>query len=94
MAELSRVVRRPKFDHYVSFELRHEFVLALMATAELVVVIKPVQACRDPENNRILEVAINGKADLIVTGDRDLLTLHSFCEIPIRTTAEYLAQQA
>ena len=38
----------------------------------------------------ILEVAVNGQADLIITGDQDLLTLSVVQEIPIITPASYL----
>jgi predicted nucleic acid-binding protein len=49
-----------------------------------------VRACRDPKDNMILELAVNGGADLIVTGDQDLLSLRRFQEIPILSPAEYL----
>lgn len=39
--------------------------------------------CRDVQDNAVLAVALDGKADLVVTGDNDLLTLRSFENIPI-----------
>ena len=42
---------------------------------------------RDP--NHILECAVAGRADLIVSGDQDLLSLHSFHDIPIRTVRAF-----
>lgn len=50
-----------------------------------------VRACRDPKDDKFLELAVNGRADLIVTGDRDLLDLNPFRDIPIIAPAEYLA---
>jgi uncharacterized protein len=91
LAELTRVLNRPKFDRYVSADLRRAFVSALTAAAELVVILQGVHICRDPKDNLILEVALNGKADFILTGDHDLLTLGHFHGIPIRTPADYLA---
>ena len=52
---------------------------------------------RDPDDNHILECAVAGRADLIVSGDQDLLSLHSFHDIPIRTVrafAESLSPEA
>jgi putative PIN family toxin of toxin-antitoxin system len=43
---------------------------------------------RDPDDDQVLACALAAKADLIVSGDRDLLTLKSFREIPIMTAAE------
>jgi hypothetical protein len=39
---------------------------------------------------QVLEVAVHGRADLILTGDTDLLALHPFRGIAILTPAEYL----
>jgi len=50
-----------------------------------------VRACRDPQDDMVLECAQRAGADLIVTGDKDLLVLGSFEGIRIVTPAEYLA---
>jgi predicted nucleic acid-binding protein len=51
-----------------------------------------IRECRDPKDDKFLEVALNGKADLIITGDADLLTLHPWREIAILSPANYLNQ--
>jgi predicted nucleic acid-binding protein len=51
-----------------------------------------VQICRDPKDDKFPDVAIDGRADLIVTGDTDLLVLHPFEGIGIVTPAAYLAR--
>lgn len=48
-----------------------------------------ISVCRDVEDNKILECAVSGKANFIVTGDRDLLSLSSFRKISIVTPAEF-----
>lgn len=53
--------------------------------------LEQIEECRDPKDNKILEVAVEGKADVIVTGDKDLLVLHPFRGIPIIGPAEFLA---
>ena len=73
MNELADVLARPKFDRYISLEDRQQFLRLLGRLAELVPIVYPVHACRDPRDDKFLEVALNGKAELILTGDADLL---------------------
>ena len=47
--------------------------------------------CRDPDDDKFLELAVSGNADYLVSGDDDLLALHPFREIPILRPAEFLA---
>jgi putative PIN family toxin of toxin-antitoxin system len=65
-------------------------MLKLVATAELVTIIEHVVACRDPTDDKFLELAINGRADRIVTGDPDLLVLNPFRGIPIVRPASFV----
>ena len=68
-----------------------ETVLALiLLRGEPVVPQRRITACRDPKDNVVLEVAVAGEADYIVTGDDDLLVLHPFEGIPIVGPAEFL----
>lgn len=46
--------------------------------------------CRDPKDDFILECAETGGADLIVTGDKDLLSLANYGRIEILTPRQYL----
>ncbi len=50
-----------------------------------------VSVCRDPKDGKLLELAIDGRADLIITGDKDLLVLNPFEGVPIVTPMDYLA---
>jgi predicted nucleic acid-binding protein len=60
----------------------------------LVEIIQNIRACRDPKDDAFLEVAVNGSANLIVSGDRDLLSLHLFRGIDILSPAAYLDRAA
>ena len=51
-----------------------------------------VRECRDPKDDKFLELALDGQADLLVTGDEDLLALHPWRGIPILSPANYLAR--
>ena len=90
IAELDDVLRRPKFDKYVSETQRLEFLAALVREAELIDVVDVVTECRDPKDNKFLELALSGRGSHIVTGDSDLLVLHPFREIAIVTPQSFL----
>lgn len=90
MAELADVLARPKLDRYVSLKDRKQFLREVGRIAKLVPVIQIVQECRDPHDDMFLEVALNGRADVIITGDADLLALHPWREIEILSPGEYL----
>jgi putative PIN family toxin of toxin-antitoxin system len=65
-------------------------VRLLLLRGEVVQPQKRVTACRDPRDDKFLEVAVSGKADVIVSGDEDLLVLHPFDGIPIFSPANFL----
>ena len=90
MNELADVLARPKFDRYITLADRQQFLRLLGRVAELVPIVYRVRECRDPKDDKFLEVALNGKAELILTGDADLLALHPWRRIPILTPARYL----
>ena len=90
--ELADVLSRPKFDRYVTVEERIRFLRLLGHVAEPVPIVHTVRACRDPRDDKFLELAVNGEADVIVTGDADLLALDPFRGLPILTPARFLAR--
>ena len=90
LGEFADVLSRAKFDPYVSLEDRQDFIRVLNRVAQRIIVIAPIKACRDPKDDKFLEVALNGEANLILTGDRDLLTLHPFRGVDILSPREYL----
>jgi len=91
IAELDEVLRRPKFNKYVSEEDRLEFLAAFVQEAERIKVTEVISACRDAEDDKFLELGVSGSATHIVTGDNDLLVLHPFRGIAIVTPQAFLA---
>ena len=85
LSELRRVLGRSKFDRYVTLTERDNFLLALTRECELVEIDEVVRACRDPKDDYVLELAVNGRATTIVTGDDDLLVLDPFRGVEIVT---------
>jgi putative PIN family toxin of toxin-antitoxin system len=59
----------------------------LLAMAERVAITDRIVACRDPTDDKFLELAVSGNADLILSGDKDLLAHHPFRSIPVVTPA-------
>ena len=89
--ELTDVLSRPKFDKYVSIEERAKAISLFEKKGFQIEVFIKVNACRDPKDNKFLELAISGNAPFIITGDKDLLVLNPFRNITIITPAEFVA---
>lgn len=89
--ELRTRLERPKFDKYVSREGRALFLVQLDAVSEWVAITGAKMGCRDLDDDKLLETAIMGEADCLITGDRDLLVMSPFHDIPIVTPADFLA---
>jgi uncharacterized protein len=87
--QLLEVLARPYIAAATIPALR-EGVARMLAAAELVPIVERITACRDPTDDKFLELAVNGHADLIVSGDADLLVLNSFRDIPIVTPAMFV----
>lgn len=90
IVELNDVLGREKFAPYVNEEERARFLQSLLREARLVEVRDKIRACRDPNDDKFLELAVNGEADCIVSGDDDLLALTPFKGILILTPDKFL----
>jgi len=91
LAELRDVFSRPRFNRYLSSELRTAFLTDLLTVVEIVEITESIAACRDPKDNKFLELAVDGQATCILSSDKDLLVLHPFQGIAIVTPADFLA---
>ena len=87
-AQLLEVIARPYLASLIKPETR-DWVTQLMASAELVTITEHIAVCRDPTDDKFLDLAINGRADLILTGDKDPLVLNPFRGIPIVAPATF-----
>lgn len=91
--ELTDVLSRPVIRQ--RYRLRDADVLTVLSLVaeygEAIVPNRRVAACRDPEDDKCLEAALAGNADVIVSGDADLLAMTSFEGIPIVSVAAFLA---
>jgi putative PIN family toxin of toxin-antitoxin system len=92
LEELVDVLNRPRIRHkYGLTEADIRTVVGLLLLrGEAVTPTERITTCRDPKDNKFLEVAVAGEADVLVSGDEDLRVLHPFRGIPIVTSAEFL----
>ena len=90
--ELNEVLRRDKFNKYIREEERLEFLAALIREAILIEITVTITDCRDPKDNKFLELAVSGDAECIISGDNHLLSLQPFRGITILSPGDFSEQ--
>ena len=81
--ELASRLDRPKFDRYRTREQMSRYLDWLADVAEWIKPSVRIDACRDRDDNRFLEVLVAGQGDVLISGDSDLLALQPFEGRPI-----------
>lgn len=90
LKEFLAVIKRPKFS-FVAEEEIDELLARLVRHCEIVEPKKKLNIVkRDPADKRVLECAIEGNAQYIVSGDQHLLNLKQFGETTILTANDFL----
>lgn len=82
-SELIEVLNRPKFKKYFSASAIEELIALLYEKVELIEISNHFNDCRDPKDNFLLDLAVSGHANYLVTGDTDLLILSPFQGVEI-----------
>jgi len=90
LSELEDVLWRKKFDPYISHEERKQFLSSFILHSTPVEINETITECRDSKDNKFLELAVCGKADFIISGDKDLLILNPFRNIQILTPHNFI----
>ena len=88
--EFLEVARRPKFRRFFSASDIEEVLETIDEYADFVEIQTKIEVCRDPKDNFLLSLSIDGNADFLLTGDKDLLDLTKFGETKIITISDYL----
>jgi putative PIN family toxin of toxin-antitoxin system len=91
LSELEDVLLRSKFDRYTSRVMRSKYIEDYRKSVRFVSSVLPVIACRDPRDDKFLSLAISGHAEILITGDADLLSMHPFRGITILSPADFLS---
>jgi uncharacterized protein len=90
--EIAQRIYKPKFDKYVSDERREELLNLIKHKSQFFEPTSKVNYCRDPDDNKFLDLLIDSNAKFLITGDKDLLTLNSQpeCPHPIISARDFL----
>jgi uncharacterized protein len=94
LLELHRTLRGPKLARYLSRAEQDAFLAMFASEATIVEVTERISLCRDPRDDRFLELAAAGRASHLITGDRDLLALDPFRNTRIMTPAALIREFA
>lgn len=91
LAECEDVFERPYLANRVPRSERQRIIRILVNAGEKTVVASTIVECRDPKDDFLLALALDGRADYLVTGDADLLALDPWRGVRIVTPADFLA---
>ncbi len=89
--ELQESISKPKLSKHFGSEAIKEMILAFEDFIEIIIVKSDVNICRDPNDNFILALCKDSRADFLLTGDKDLLELKEFGKTRIKTLTEFIA---
>jgi putative PIN family toxin of toxin-antitoxin system len=87
---LNDVLSKKDFSRYITEKERYTFIARLLEAAKYYKLAVHIDACRDPKDNKFLELAVGTNAAAIITGDRDLLVLHPYGGITILAPHAFL----
>lgn len=88
--EFANTFIRSKFEKYLPLEKRMSVIGEFQARGALIKTRIVISICRDPNDNKFLELAVSSNASCIITGDKDLLILNPFRGIPILNAADFI----
>ena len=90
LEEFIEVIQRPKFKKIFSRKYVEKLLNIFDQYAELIQIQSKIEICRDPKDNFLLNMAVDGKADLLITGDKDLLVIEKIEKTKIITFQIFL----
>ncbi|MEZ5045990.1 MAG: putative toxin-antitoxin system toxin component, PIN family [Chitinophagaceae bacterium] len=91
--EFIEVAKRPKLRRFFSSSDLEEILATIDEYADFVMVQTKIEVCRDPKDNFLLSLSVDGNADFLLTSDKDLLDLTEFRETTIMTISEFLQEK-
>jgi putative PIN family toxin of toxin-antitoxin system len=90
--ELQATITKPKLKKYFSENALEEMLTVFDPYIDFITVKSKVSICRDPNNNFLLALAKDGKANYLLTGDNDLLDIGKYEKTIIIKISEFLEQ--
>ena len=92
ITEIQETITKPRLKKYFGPNALEEMLSAFEPFIDLVEVESIVTICRDPKDNFLLALAKDGKADYLLTGDKDLLELKKFGKTKIQTISTFIGE--
>ncbi|MEB3338075.1 MAG: putative toxin-antitoxin system toxin component, PIN family [Leptolyngbyaceae bacterium] len=83
LEELLSILGQSKFSKYIDADDIEGLSIRIKATWFYVPIVKLVRLCRDAKDDKLIELALNGDASHLITGDTDLLVLHPIQNIAV-----------
>ncbi|MEX2565689.1 MAG: putative toxin-antitoxin system toxin component, PIN family [Cyclobacteriaceae bacterium] len=93
LEEFLEVSNRPKFKKFFKKSDIEALLSQIDSFGELIKVKTKVEICRDPKDNFLLNLSIDGKADFLITGDTDLLVLGKINQTRIISWSEFISKE-
>jgi len=90
IAEIQETIAKPRLKKYFGTNALEEMLSAFEPYIELIKVESIVTVCRDSKDNFLLALAKDGKADYLLTGDNDLLTIKKFRKTKIISLTSFI----
>jgi len=90
LEEFLTLAKRPKFRRFFSSSDIEEILETIQEYAEFIEVTSKTEVCKDPKDNFLLSLSMDGNADFLLTGDNDLLMLTKFRKTEIVTISDFL----
>lgn len=92
LSEIKTTIEKPKLQKYFLTQGLEKMLNAFDVFIDLIEIKSSVSVCRDPKDDFLLSLAKDGKADYLITGDKDLLNLGKFRKTKILTITDFLNQ--
>ena len=90
ITEIQETIKKPRLKKYFGTNALDEMLLAFEPFIDLIQVESIITVCRDPKDNFLFALAKDGKADYLLTGDKDLLVLTKFGKTKIKTITAFI----
>ena len=93
LEEFITVARRPKFRRFFSSSDIEQIIETIEDYAEFIEVSSKIKVCKDPKDNFLLSLSLDGNADFLLTRDKDLLILSKYGKTTIITISDFLSEK-
>jgi uncharacterized protein len=90
--ELTLVLKRPKFQKYINEEQIETLISLILRRSIIIEVSSQIALSRDPKDDYLLALSVDGHADYLITGDKDLLVLEQFEQTIIIKIVDFIAK--